>query len=165
MACVGALRTFGAPAPLTFGVRPHMRHTRYFLIEPKEVALQQFSLRAAANASLLLEPLLTSRSSSDRSSWSPSDVELAVKLSFLAMLREYSFLIEAESAVSILGSNQVTEELFDRWWDIHPLQFDEPSEEMQSHLAAVIGQTPETRSSVVNEWLSATFRNSSSTSP
>lgn len=141
-----------------------MRHTRYFLIEPKEAAIQQFPLHAAADASLLLEPSLTSRSFSDRSNWNEGDVELAVKLSFLAMLREYSFLVDAETAASILGSNQIAEEIFDRWWSIRPLPFDEPSEQMQSHLAAVIDQTPPTRSSAVNEWLSSTFRNSSSKS-
>lgn len=136
-----------------------MIHTSYFLIEPKEVAQLAMPSRVPEYASLLLDPLLTSRTYSDRSIWREGDLQLAVKLSFLAMLREYDFLRSPSASFAILGSEQLTEELFDQWWSIRTLHFEEASEQMEAYLAAVIDQTPPTKSQVVNDWLHNEFRN------
>jgi len=57
MALVGALRTFGAPAPLTFGVRAHNRHMGSFWTFPALVLAAAFFPLAVAVA-LRLYPSL-----------------------------------------------------------------------------------------------------------
>ena len=132
-----------------------MLHTVFFLIEPNEEALREFPIRAGSEfAEVLLDPLLTSRDYADRSRWREDETELAVKLLYVARLREYTPLAEDEAAKQVLGSEHVSAEIFDRWWSIRRLFLEEGrSEEMQDYLVAVTKKVRPTGNSVVDEWV------------
>lgn len=135
-----------------------MRHTAYFLIEPKSEALEVFPAVAEDLADLLLEPLMVSRCFAGRSVWRTQELELVVKLLFVARMREYSPLSRDEDAIRVLGSSDVSTALFDRWWSIRRLNVDETSEEMESYLAALYHRVVPTGNEVVDDFLSSFSR-------
>ena len=131
-----------------------MRHTIYYLIEPNSVARREFSVRVEADApELLLDSVLTSKDIGDRSRWRWEECELAVKLIFLARLREYEPFREDSDAARILGSSEVSVELFDRWWTIRKLDYEDRSESLASHMKAVIHRVKPTKNEVVDKWV------------
>ena len=130
-----------------------MRHTIYFLIEPKNEARAHFSSTIGDFADVLLEQTLVSRDFADRSPWRDPELALAVKLLYLARLREYGPLSSDADAARILGSASITAETFDRWWSIRKPDDFESSEEMHEYLKAVLGKTPATGNEIVDQWL------------
>ncbi|WP_374604964.1 hypothetical protein [Niveibacterium sp.] len=132
-----------------------MLHTVFFLIEPNKEALREFPVRAGGEfAQVLLDPLLTSRDYADRSNWREDEAELAVKLLYVARLREYAPLTDDKAARQLLGSEHVSTEIFDRWWSIRRLSLEEgKSEEMHDYLGAVTEKVKPTGNSVVDEWV------------
>lgn len=132
-----------------------MEHTDFFLIEPNDAARSMFPAALGANAVLLLEPALTSRSFPDRSLWRRPELELAVKLVFVAQMREYEFLSSDASAQLILGSAGVSADVFDRWWTIRRLEFEARSEELEEFLVAVADKVEATGNAVVDDWVSS----------
>lgn len=132
-----------------------MNHTAYFLIEPNVGAKLEFPVRAESGISdILLQPILTSRNYADRSAWRVTDSQLAVKLLYLARLREYVPLTDDESALKILGSAVIAEDVFDRWWSIRIFRMEEgPSEQLHDYLAARIEKVEPTGNPLLDEWL------------
>jgi hypothetical protein len=130
-----------------------VRHTIYFLIEPKDEARAHFASTIRDFADVLLEQTLVSREFADRSPWREPELALAVKLLYLARLREYDPLSSDADATRILGSASITAETFDRWWSIRRPDDVETSEEMQEYLKAVLAKTPATGNEIVDQWL------------
>jgi hypothetical protein len=130
-----------------------VEHTDFFLIEPNDAARSKFPVALGENSVLLLEPALTSRSSPDRSPWRRPELELAVKLIFVAQMREYEFLSSDTSAQLILGSVGVSVDVFDRWWTIRRLEFEARSEELEDFLVAIADQVEATGNAVVDDWV------------
>jgi hypothetical protein len=113
----------------------------------------RFKLAGARSAELLLKSTLTSRYWADRSAWRPDAVAKAVKLLHVAVMREYDFLSHAEDAQKVLGSDAISIQVFDRWWTLRELDFDEPSEHWESYLAALSGNIVPTDDPLVDEWV------------
>lgn len=132
-----------------------MRHTTFFLIEPKVLALREFPIRAGADSiTLLLDALLTSRNHVDRSKWRESDIELAVKLLYVARLREYTPFADDEAAKKIFGSDRISVDVFDQWWSIRRLALDEgPSEDMEDYLVALNDKFQPIGNELVDDWV------------
>lgn len=131
-----------------------MKHTTYFQIEPSAVALATFpSVLAAKEADILLQPVLTSRTWSDRSAWRQDAVAMAVKLLYLARVREYEFLSSSSDARRVLGSDGITVQVFDRWWILRELPWEEPSEYWEDYLAAVSEHVEATGDLAVDDML------------
>lgn len=133
-----------------------MKHTTYFQIDASAEALKWFpSVLSADEAEILLEPVLTSRSWSDRSAWRQKSVVVAVKLLYLARIREYVFLAAPADARYILGSDAISIEVFDRWWSLREMPWEEPSENWEVHLAVVAEQVGPTGDHAVDDMLRA----------
>ncbi len=132
-----------------------MEHTVYYLIEPNVDAFRQFSARIDSEYSgLVLEPWLTSRQYADISAWHMADIELAVKLLYLARLREYEFLNTEAQAIHALGSDAISEAVFDHWWTVRRLYLNEgASEQLESFLGQMIEKVTPTGNALVDEWL------------
>jgi hypothetical protein len=130
-----------------------MRHTAYFLVEPTSDAQPQFVNALGGFASVLLETVLLSREFTDRSSWREAELTLAVKLLYLARLREYQPLSSDADAERALGSAAISAEVFDRWWSIRRIEFEGASEQMQGFLVRVMRNVPATGNATVDEWL------------
>jgi hypothetical protein len=127
----------------------------HFLIEPNESARRELpAILDRGDAELLLEPWLTSRRYADQSSWREDDAELAVKLIFVARMREYTPLESDAEADRILGSSRISSEVFDRWWNIRRLhEWEGSSEQLEDYLRQMIAKTQPTGNPVVDEWL------------
>lgn len=131
-----------------------MKHTTYFQIEPTAVALVTFpSVPTAEEADMLLQPVLTSRCWSDRSAWRQEAVAMAVKLLYLARVREYEFLSSSLDAHRVLGSDAITIQVFDRWWTLHEMPWEEPSEHWEAYLATVSDKVEVTGDVAVDDLL------------
>ncbi|UXC20509.1 hypothetical protein [Comamonas squillarum] len=138
-----------------------MRQIYYFNIEATNAALDAFpKLLDKGDAELLLEPVLTSRYGGGvgfplcRSKY----LTTLVKLLYLARLREYIFLTASEDAVRILGSDAISTKVFDRWWTLSEMQWDEPSEHWESYLRAFTEKIQLTGDPEVDELLQAHLR-------
>ena len=99
-----------------------------------------------------LNHLIVSRDFGDRSPWRELELTLAVKLLYLARLREYEPLSLDAEAERVLGSAAVSEATFDRWWAIRRIEFD-ASEEMQEYLSQVVEKVPASGNVTVDEWI------------
>jgi hypothetical protein len=133
-----------------------VKHTTYFQIEPSAVALATFpSVLVATEADILLQPVLTSRSWADRSAWCQETVAMTVKLLYLARVREYEFLSSSPDARRVLGSDDITTQVFDRWWTIREMPWEEPSEHWECYLAAVSKKVEATGRIAVDDLLHA----------
>jgi hypothetical protein len=76
-----------------------------------------------------------------------------VKLLYLARIREYDFLSSADDARRILGSDAITIEVFDRWWTLREMPWEEPSEHWEPYLAAVSAHVQPTGNPAVDDML------------
>ena len=132
---------------------PSVRHTVFFLIEPKQDAIRTFPLLIPDLCDVLLKPILTSRNYADRSPWRPDDVELVVKLLYLARSREYTTLTADQDAERILGSSRVSVSVFDRWWSIRRVEMEESSEELEGYPPPVAKRIEPTGNKLVDEFL------------
>jgi hypothetical protein len=131
-----------------------MRHISYFYIEPTAEAQSIFpELAGAQGAELLLESKLTSRYWADRSPWGFDSVAKAVKLLHVAAMREYDFLSRADDAQKVLGSDAISIQVFDRWWTLRELDFDEPSEHWECYLEARSEHVAPTGDPLVDQWV------------
>ena len=136
-----------------------MQHTVYFLVEPNAEALREFPIHVDTGMTeILLEPLLTSRTFGDRSPWRVEEVELAVKLIYVARMREYTPISEDSVAKRVLGSDEVSIQLFDRWWSVRRLYMEEGrSEEMEDYLVSAVHKVKPTGNPTVDTWLTGLF--------
>ena len=143
-----------------------MKHITYFQIEPSAVALATFpSVLTAEEADILLQPVLTSRSWADRSAWRQEAVAIAVKLFYLARVREYAFVSSPADARRVLGSDAIAIQVFDRWWTIREMPWEEPSEHWEDYLAAVSEHVEATGEVAVDEMLRAIAKRQASARP
>jgi hypothetical protein len=114
-----------------------MLGTYYFLIEPRADAREHFTKVVGEDADLLLDPLLL-----DPEAKGPDEVIPLAKLVFLARIREYDCFSSAENAVRVFGSDEISVDVFDRWWTIRDVEyefsFDEMIETFLSPIAAKI---------------------------
>lgn len=126
----------------------------YFLIEPRPGAECELAERAGKVLSgFLLAPYLMTRCFKDRSAWRLFDIAIAIKLMYLAQLREYGPLQSDEGARAILGSDRVSADLFDRWWTIRKLEFGGPTEDKQELLGLMLDKIEPTGNGVVDCWI------------
>src|SRR5262245_44503058 len=96
-----------------------MLGTLYLLIEPRADAREHFASVAGEHADLLLESLLLDPQATRRD----NVLDLA-KLVFLARMREYEPFSTPENAVKVLGSDEISVDVFDRWWTIRELDYE-----------------------------------------
>lgn len=78
---------------------------------------------------------------------------MAVKLLYLARVREYEFLSSSPDACRVLGSDSITTQVFDRWWTIREMPWEAPSEHWECYLAAVSTKVEATGHFAVDELL------------
>ncbi len=131
-----------------------MQRLAYFLIEPKPHAPRELTESAGKVLSeFLLTPYLTTRCFADRSAWRLFDIAVAIKLMYLAQLREYGPLQTDEGARAILGSDRVSAALFDQWWTIRKLEFGGPTEDKQALLGQWLDKVEPTGNGVVDCWI------------
>ena len=143
-----------------------MKHTTYFQIEPSVAALARFpSVLTAEEADILLEPLLTSRSWADRSAWRQDAVAMAVKLLYLARVREYEFPSSPGDARRVLGSDAITIQVFDRWWTLREMPWEEPSEHWEGYLASVSEHVEATGNVAIDEMLQTILKRQAAARP
>ena len=91
----------------------------HFLVEPTEPAIRHFSANAGDFACLLLEPMLLDPTGTDKLPL----MQLA-KLVYLARIREYTPFNSQLDAIAILGSDQISLDIFDRWWTIRTVEYE-----------------------------------------
>lgn len=131
-----------------------MQRLAYFLIEPRPGSERELAERAGRVLSeFLLAPYLTTRCFADRSAWRLFDLAVAIKLIYVAQVRQYGPLQSDEGAQTILGSDRVSVELFDRWWTIRKLEFGGPTEEKQELLGLMLDKIEATGNGVVDCWI------------
>ncbi|BDE73392.1 hypothetical protein HQS1_45160 [Delftia lacustris] len=80
---------------------------------------------------------------------------MTVKLLYLARVREYEFLSSSPDARRVLGSDDITTQVFDRWWTIREMPWEEPSEHWECYLAAVSKKVEATGRIAVDDLLHA----------
>ncbi len=123
-----------------------------FLIAANGALQGRMSSYGSDVAGLLTEARLWSSSHSDRSDWTVASRTVAVKLLYLAHLRqEYS---QYEEYRSVLGDLPITVDAFDRWWSVTPLFIDEDFDDVATRLdPAVVARIGKTGTRVVDEWI------------
>lgn len=105
----------------------------YLLIEPQPHAHKHFMDLAGEASVLLLEPLLL-----DPEAKSVGAVFALAKLVFLARMREYDPFKSPEDAVRIFGADEISTDVFDRWWTIRHVEYEFSFDEMvKAYLAPV----------------------------
>lgn len=96
-----------------------MRAIFHLLIEPRQDAREHFASVVGEDADLLLESVLL-----DPEANSLENIIALAKLVFLARVREYDPFSSTESAVRIFGSDEISVDVFDRWWTIRQVEYD-----------------------------------------
>jgi hypothetical protein len=99
-------------------------------------------------------PELMSDEQGGRSAWDSADHALKLKLLWLARIREYSDLTQDEDARRILGSNEIAEHVFDRWWTIRELEFAGSASDFVDYMKPFADKARPSGSELVDEWLS-----------
>jgi hypothetical protein len=124
----------------------------FFLITANENLRARLSGNTSDVAEILSATRLWSAVHSDRSNWTMASRAVAVKLLYLAHLRqEYS---QYEDYLSILADAPITPESFDNWWLLTPLAVDEDFESVVARLdPAVAAEIPLTGMAAVDTWI------------
>jgi hypothetical protein len=91
----------------------------YFLIESRADAREHFTNVAGEDADPLLDSMLL-----DPEAKSRNDVVDLAKLVFLARIREYDPFSSAENALKVFGSDEISVDVFDRWWTIRDVEYE-----------------------------------------
>lgn len=110
-----------------------MLGTCYLLIEPRAEAREHFTNVAGEDADLLLDSLLL-----DPAAKCPDDAIPLAKLVFLARIREYDPFSSAENAVRVFGSDEISVDVFDRWWTIRDVEYEFSFDDMVKTFLAPI---------------------------
>jgi hypothetical protein len=125
-----------------------------YLIEPRHELTAWLHDRVDSElADLLRQPAVLSNKEADRSDWTDQAHVEAVKLVYVASLRQYSGLETDAEFEAALGSPRISVSLFDQWRTIKRLEFDGSIDELLPFLAQHIGSTDRTGISVVDDWL------------
>jgi len=126
-----------------------MKINRYYLIRPK------FSLRKFASgmdelsSEILNENKLWESPEGGKSSWTLKDYSSRAKLAFLMHLKiEY----QGAPGIDVLLSEKISEQLFDRHWDIEALELSGNVNETSATLLSREDISP-SESININEWL------------
>ena len=89
--------------------------------------------------------------------------EVQVKLTFLAMLQVDKFALEPARFQALFGSDQLTEGLFDNWWQLTETDYEYFVELTRFVLQAKAG-IPATGHPLVDDWLTRGIQENPSTS-
>jgi len=131
-----------------------MLHTRYYLIESRELLKNQLQSGFDKGMSeILTEPLLILNEEADRSSWGKDENILKVKLLYLARMREYEFISSDEDAIKVLGSDNISGPLFDKWWTIREIEVEGNTEELIMFLKPLKNRVKETGNKIIDSWI------------
>jgi hypothetical protein len=131
-----------------------MRRVAFYLIEPRSELEDWLKDRVDPGlAEILLGQTLLSHTEADRSCWAESDHAEAVKLAYLASLREYASLETDAGFETVLGAPHISIQLFDRWWTIRRLLLDGSTEELWPFLAQHMESVERTGNGLVDTWL------------
>ena len=88
-----------------------------------------------------------------RTAWDATDYELRMKLVFLCTLLDHSPLSEPESFRTVFGNTPLSEALFDRWWTIERLEFDDDRSTLEKEHSNTIARLAPTSNELVNGWI------------
>ena len=131
-----------------------MTYDAFYLIDPRTELVDHLRKQPDADlGDILTEPALIRNRETDRSDWSAKDHTVAVKLLFLARLREY--LPSDEDAARLLGSDRISVEVFDRCWRIRRLILEDDAEQMLTFLRPLLDKVTPTGHGVVDSWLNS----------
>lgn len=78
-----------------------------------------------------------------------------MKLLYLARVREYEFLSSPSDARRVLGSDAISIQVFDRWWTVCEMPWEEPSEHWEDYLTAVSEHVEATGNIAVDDMVRA----------
>jgi hypothetical protein len=73
---------------------------------------------------LLLQPRVLANREGGKTTWTEADNTTLVKLFFLASLHDYDTTVTDEGFREVFETDQLTEDMFDRWWSIRRLEID-----------------------------------------
>lgn len=90
---------------------------------------------------------------------------MAVKLLYLARVREYEFLSSPSDARRVLGSDAITIQVFHRWWTLREMPWEEPSEHWEGYLTAVSEHVEATGDVAIDEMLQTILKRQAATRP
>jgi hypothetical protein len=127
----------------------------YYAINPRPEFADWLLKRTDADmVELLIEPKLVEHDEViGKTSWRSRENILRVKILFLAGLRDLTPISDAAGCKSILGSSEISESLFDRWWTIQYLELECNVNEYLGELTRALDSVPPTGNPVVDGWL------------
>jgi|GEM_PF-3600038 len=129
--------------------------TGYYAINPRPEFADWLLERTDADmVELLTEPKLIEHDEFiGKTSWGPRENVLRVKILFLAGLRDLRPISDDAGCESILGSSEISEAMFDRWWTIQYLELECNVKEYLGELNRALDSVRPTGNPVVDEWL------------
>ena len=129
-----------------------MLHSKFFLIEPLSAKTPELA-RFLTEDELLLcsSPSVIGHEFADKSDWTHADICLAVKLAYLAQVLD--IFQDENKRAQIFGSANVSEDVFDRWWSIKPIEYLGRTKEFQQELRSFADSLRVSNSPVVTNWL------------
>jgi hypothetical protein len=131
-----------------------VRHDAQYLIEPRTDLAAWLAERVDSDlADILCEPVVLVNLESDRSDWTPQDRMLAIKLVYLASLRQYTGLDTDAGLESAFGSTWISVALFDRWWTLRLLPASDRTGDLRQFVTAHLGSIQRTGNELVDSWL------------
>lgn len=137
-------------------IRPDDSHTVYYLIEPRSALEPRIDSRVdAALKRVLLQPRLLGNSEAPGTGWSDDDYEAAVKLTFLASLSQYDQTRSDEDFAHVFGTNKLTPFLFDRWWTLRRIKFDDWLKSYQPVLEGALYRVEKSGNHRVDAWINS----------
>lgn len=103
-----------------------MGFTAVYLIESLPVLAAFLAARVsdAVLLELLLRPVVLANHEGGKTDWKAEDNTEYVKIVFLASLHDYTPLVSDEGFAAVFGTDELTVELFNRWWSIRRLDID-----------------------------------------
>ncbi len=131
-----------------------MTYDAFYLIECRPKLADHLRGRTDDGfAEMLTEPVLIRNREGDRTAWTPEDHATAIKILFLARLREYTPLVSDEDAARILSSSRISVSLFDRWWVVRRFLVEDDRDGLLTFLRPVLGNVEATGNPLVDNWL------------
>lgn len=128
----------------------------YYLIEPKPALAERLNGRTDEEfIELLMDPIVIRNREGSASRWLDTQHAAVVKLLFLAGLTDYDLLATAQGFGSILGTERIGTELFDRYWTVRRFTVDQNADDLKADLSRLISRVDR-----VGDWAVDTYLDS-----
>ncbi|KPA09174.1 hypothetical protein MHK_010623 [Candidatus Magnetomorum sp. HK-1] len=132
-----------------------MKFSAYYIIRGKK-ELHNYLLKKVDSdlAQLLYEGEVFENKEGGRTAWRNEDhqVKVKVKLIYLTYLRSEYFRKDDEYR-RVFETNQISVELFDKWWSIERFVVDETTEDYFDEIVKYYDCVQKTKNKIVDSWL------------